>query len=849
MSSHEAQALLDLAVSRPHDALAHATSLLVTRPDPLEASYARQAIGIVRRDLGELGPAVREFRAALRLAQKAESAERQADVLASLGVSLVLGGRTRPGLDTFAEAIALARGPVRTRVLVRRGAVLSLLGRHDAAVQDLRAAADRCRRADDQTWEGRAQISLAMSYLALGAVAKAEAAATRAHALFCATGQELEAAKAMHNLGLVAFQSGSLPLALARLASAEQRYDALGIPIPELAQERCAVLLAAGLAADAVQEVDDAVARRPSPYVLAELLVAGAAAALAADDRDGARARAARAERLLSAQDRPGWALRARFLRVSAGPTHPRASRNAARVADALTAARADEAPHAHLLAGRLAADPVQARRHLQAAAAGRDRRPALGRATGELAVALLAGAENRPAAVTRACRRGFEALDEHRLTLGAPDLRALASGHGRELASLALENVLRAGSPRAVLRVTERTRAAALDVAGPAPDAELFAHLAALRDATRRLAEARAAGAPVTQLTRERADRERAVRRHRHLGEGTGGTASGQFDVPALLAALGDTTLLEIVEFDGVLHVLVAADGQVRRLVVGPAAAAMTEANHAAAALRRAAYGRPPDIAAVGARLQDALLGPVARRLTAGPVVVVPPSGMHSVPWGLLPALASAPLSVSPSAALWLRSAQAGATAAPAGPVTLVAGPDLGTGGAEIEPLARLYPNSRVLRDSAATAPRVLAALDGSRLAHVAAHGDFRTDSPLFSSLRLVDGPLTAYDLEQLRQPPHRLVLSSCDTGAAASVGGDDLLGFATALLGLGTVGVLAAVVPVNDAASVSVATSLHRKLAAGCGLADALLAARQEAAPDPLTAATAAAFLAIGG
>jgi CHAT domain-containing protein len=105
----------------------------------------------------------------------------------------------------------------------------------------------------------------------------------------------------------------------------------------------------------------------------------------------------------------------------------------------------------------------------------------------------------------------------------------------------------------------------------------------------------------------------------------------------------------------------------------------------------------------------------------------------------------------------------------------------------------------------------------------------------------------LTVHDLERLRQPPYRLVLSACDSGVAASVGGDDLLGLSTALLGLGTAGVLASCVPVNDAASVPVALAVHRALAGGADLAGALLAARQQA-DDPVVAATAASALPIG-
>ena len=70
------------------------------------------------------------------------------------------------------------------------------------------------------------------------------------------------------------------------------------------------------------------------------------------------------------------------------------------------------------------------------------------------------------------------------------------------------------------------------------------------------------------------------------------------------------------------------------------------------------------------------------------------------------------------------------------------------------------------MLGDGTATAARVLNAIDGARLVHIAAHGTFRADSPLFSALQLDDGPLTVYDLERLRRGPHHLVLSSCDSG-----------------------------------------------------------------------------------
>jgi len=51
--------LLSLALSRPNDALVLAREVLARDPVPLEASIARQAIGIVLREVGDVDAAVR----------------------------------------------------------------------------------------------------------------------------------------------------------------------------------------------------------------------------------------------------------------------------------------------------------------------------------------------------------------------------------------------------------------------------------------------------------------------------------------------------------------------------------------------------------------------------------------------------------------------------------------------------------------------------------------------------------------------------------------------------------------------------------------------------------------------
>jgi hypothetical protein len=262
--------------------------------------------------------------------------------------------------------------------------------------------------------------------------------------------------------------------------------------------------------------------------------------------------------------------------------------------------------------------------------------------------------------------------------------------------------------------------------------------------------------------------------------------------------------------------------------------------------------------LATMGARLDQTLLGPAGDLPGDESLVIVPPGQLHAVPWGLLPRLRARAVSVAPSAASWLRGQRPdqggdGDRSPADGRVVLVRGPGLASRGAEVPLLAADYamagrPAPVVLGDGTATAAAVLRAIDGAALAHIAAHGEFRADGPLFSSLRLDDGQLTVYDLERLSRGPRRLVLSSCDSGVAAPAGADEVLGLASSLLPLGTTGIVASVVPVNDSAVVPLMIALHRELRGGAPLARALRDARAGLESDPVAAATGWSFICLG-
>jgi hypothetical protein len=330
---------------------------------------------------------------------------------------------------------------------------------------------------------------------------------------------------------------------------------------------------------------------------------------------------------------------------------------------------------------------------------------------------------------------------------------------------------------------------------------------------------------------------------------------------VGALLDALGPARLLELVVVDGDLHVLVCGGGRVRRLAAGAAAAAAREVDFARFGLSRIARGRLAEparqalaaLAQAGRGLDALLLGAARDYLGDGPVIVVPPGRLNAVPWALLPSLAGREVSVAPSARSWLRARNT----RPFGreKVVLVSGPGLDAARAEVGTLAAGYGRAAVLAGGDATTARVLGAIDGAGLAHIAAHGVFRADSPLFSSLRLADGPMTVHDVERLGRAPYRLILPSCESGRLAPAGADELLGLASALLPLGTAGIVASVAQVGDHAAAPLMLALHRRLRAvpGITLAAALRDARAEtgsqAGPaDPQLAAASWSFIALG-
>ena len=108
----------------------------------------------------------------------------------------------------------------------------------------------------------------------------------------------------------------------------------------------------------------------------------------------------------------------------------------------------------------------------------------------------------------------------------------------------------------------------------------------------------------------------------------------------------------------------------------------------------------------------------------------------------------------VAPSATAWLAAA-AGRPAAATGPVVGARRPGPGrTPSDEVGAVGAAVARARVLTGAAGRpGALVVGAAPRPTVVHVAAHGQHQAENPLFSSIRLADGPLFAYELDHDQQ------------------------------------------------------------------------------------------------
>jgi CHAT domain-containing protein/NTP pyrophosphatase (non-canonical NTP hydrolase) len=232
---------------------------------------------------------------------------------------------------------------------------------------------------------------------------------------------------------------------------------------------------------------------------------------------------------------------------------------------------------------------------------------------------------------------------------------------------------------------------------------------------------------------------------------------------------------------------------------------------------------------------LYSELIAPLRASLDAKHLIVIPHGFLHYLPF---PALSDGErllmdeftISSAPSSSVYYLCSERAISAATQ---SLVLGipdrlaPHIRE---EVRAVASTIPNARLFLAEQATRELLWQHGPESRYIHIATHGLFRQDNPLFSSIRLGKSELYLFDLYKLRLSAELVTLSGCGTGLNVVVGGDELLGLSRGLLYAGARAVLVTLWDVNDKSTAEFMKAFYQHLQAAPDKAIALQRAMRD-------------------
>lgn len=828
---------VDHAQDVPRDAAETAHGVLASDVDIETRALACWAAGLAARELGDLGGARLFLEEAVSTAEGAGLRRLGAEIRSSLSLALAYAGDVDAALRQAARASRHLDGAAWARNEAQRALILQRLGRFTAALHGYDRALAGMNGLGDALGEARLLLNRGVLHGYRRRFAEGIADLEEAARLAGELDQTLLLASVTHNLGFLEGRRGDAPAALARLDEATALYETAGNPAGHLVMlriDQVEVLRSVGLTDSARRVAGDllsAITESPNSFDNAEVYLIAARCALDAGEPGEAVELARRAEGGFSS--RRTWADVSRLIALRAeGVMADRVpsvlSRQSADLGGRLArAGLVAEAMEARLWAGRLAEEASETRR----AGAAYRRIVATAPVTafdaalvGEAAarLALLSGDQ---AAADRAVREGLDAVARGLMTLGGTEMRARAADQALELTGIAIATALARQDPVATLAAVDarRTIATRLPPARPPDDPRYGGLFGELRDVVARLETPDESAEERARLVERLGRLESEIVRLERRRQGLPGGPVSPARLGDLFDRLGGRTLVSFFGDGRRLRAVVASSSGARLIGAGSVDEVRREARSLIFNLQRLTLrrGSREGLAAVRASaehaattLDSALLGELGE---VEELVVVPTGVLHRLPWRALPRLVDLPFVVAPSAAAWSVAADAMAGTDGVSSAVGVAGPGLPRGVDEARRVADLYPAGSALTGSAATVAAVQRSLGIVDVAHIAAHGTFRTDNPLFSSLRMADGPLTVYELELLARVPPVVVLSSCDSAVNDVTRGDGLLGLSSALLALGSGSVVGPVMPVPDAEAAELMVRFHQSLGAG--------------------------------
>jgi CHAT domain-containing protein/predicted negative regulator of RcsB-dependent stress response len=229
---------------------------------------------------------------------------------------------------------------------------------------------------------------------------------------------------------------------------------------------------------------------------------------------------------------------------------------------------------------------------------------------------------------------------------------------------------------------------------------------------------------------------------------------------------------------------------------------------------------------------LYDELIAPIAPQLKASHLIFVPHGLLHYVPFhalfdGAEHLIDRYTVSYSPSASIFALCQGRAANATGTSLIFGIPDPQAPAILEEVRAIKGVLDDAELFVGKNASEEVLRSKGPGSRLIHIATHGRFRQDNPMFSAIRLGDSFLSLFDLYQLRLPVELITLSGCSTGLNVVSAGDELVGLARGLLHAGAQSLILSLWDVHDKSTAEFMDLFYRLMQQGKPKAVALRAA----------------------
>jgi tetratricopeptide (TPR) repeat protein len=331
------------------------------------------------------------------------------------------------------------------------------------------------------------------------------------------------------------------------------------------------------------------------------------------------------------------------------------------------------------------------------------------------------------------------------------------------------------------------------------------------------------------------------------HFPSKEGSSKEGSFDAAQVRNQLGGKKLLvEFVKVNGVFSAFVVDEKKIRfvkDLAAEEEILSLLKGLQFQFGALRYGAGIPEKFAAelkkradlYLRKLYERLLRPLESYLDGRDLVIIPAAALYYVPFHALYdgekyTAEDREVVYAPSAAIWLALQRKPAGKLKKAMLMGFADEAIPLVDREIDELKKIFPDAEVFKGEKATFEAYVKNAPGFDLLHLACHGQFRPENPMFSSLHLAGGWVTVKDICAQKLSAGLVTLSACETGLNKIFAGDEIIGLARGFLSAGVNSLIISLWTVNDAAAAGLMKAFYENLQRGHTAAASIRIAQKE-------------------